>query len=151
MQGWAREFRSLVDRERLKEEDGVEYFLRTLRPKFLKGAQNVFLYRLFQYIRFRRGKLELLKWMPRYTIMLQRLRDAWMDLRDTTTVNSPYYAQEKAILQEAERIAAMTSDPRREPRALTDAECLSVIEQKKAKEHQDAFLSAYTRLPLPAV
>ena len=70
--------------------------------------------------------------------MLQRLRDAWMDLRDTTTVNSPYYAQEKTLLTEAERVTAMRE--RREPRPLSDDHCLLLIEQKKAEEHNQAFL-----------
>ena len=41
--GEATIWRRTLDREALKAEDGVEYFLRCLRPHFVKGNQAVFL------------------------------------------------------------------------------------------------------------
>ena len=58
------------------------YILKTVRPKFLKGMQNVFLFRLFQFMKLRRGKLDINRWLPKYQLMKQRLEDAWMDLLD---------------------------------------------------------------------
>ena len=42
LEGEALVYENILDRERLKQEDGVEYFKQTLRPYFVKGAQNVF-------------------------------------------------------------------------------------------------------------
>ena len=35
-------YKQTLDRDRLKTADGVEYFLKTMRPNFVKGVQNVF-------------------------------------------------------------------------------------------------------------
>ena len=43
------------------------------------GAHNVFLWRFDQFNRARRGSLEMVKWIGRISLSLQRLRDAWMD------------------------------------------------------------------------
>ena len=42
---------TIIDRAKLKEADGVDYFKKFLRPHFVKGAHNVFLWRLFQFSR----------------------------------------------------------------------------------------------------
>ena len=53
-------YKPMMDREKLKDkENGVQYFMDFLRPYFLKGVQNVFLYRLFQFMKLRRGRLEI--------------------------------------------------------------------------------------------
>ena len=50
-------YKPLLDRDKLKEKDtGVKYFLQEMRPRFVKGAQSVFLWRLFQFFYFRRGR-----------------------------------------------------------------------------------------------
>ena len=45
LEGEASVFKRLLDREELRQQNGrgVEYFKRTLRPHFVKGAQTVFL------------------------------------------------------------------------------------------------------------
>ena len=78
--GQAAIFRRTLDREKLKQENGVEYFLNTLRPQFLKGVQNVFLFRLFQFMRLRRGRRDIHQWLARYALMRKRLGDSWNDL-----------------------------------------------------------------------
>ena len=40
-------YKALLDRDKLKEKDtGVKYFLQEMRPRFDKGAQSIFLWRL---------------------------------------------------------------------------------------------------------
>ena len=64
--GEAAVYKPMLDRELLKnEETGVDYFLNTLRPHFVKGVQSVFLHRLFQFMRMRRGRIELTRWVPK--------------------------------------------------------------------------------------
>ena len=67
---------TFLNRERLKEGDGkgVQYFLDTLRPEFVKGVQNIFLYRLFAFMRLRRGRSEITKWLPTYELFRKRHR-----------------------------------------------------------------------------
>ena len=43
--GEAATYKPLLDREKLKQADGVDYFKSVLREHFVKGAQNVFLWR----------------------------------------------------------------------------------------------------------
>ena len=79
--GEAAVYKPMLDREMLKNEDsGVDYFLNTLRPHFVKGVQSVFLHRLFQFMKMRRGRIELTRWVPKYALMRKRLHDSWMDL-----------------------------------------------------------------------
>ncbi len=47
---------------------GIEYFLKTLRPNFVKGVQNVFLYRLMQFLNQRRDRLDIHRWIAKYEL-----------------------------------------------------------------------------------
>ena len=49
--GDAEMHKGLLNRESLRAENGVKYFKDTLRPNFIKGAQSVFLWRIYQFIR----------------------------------------------------------------------------------------------------
>ena len=69
--------------------EGVAYFKRFLRPHFIKGAQNVFLYRFMQFMKFNRGTMDLQKWMTRFQLTGNRLIESWMDLLPEVTVTSP--------------------------------------------------------------
>ena len=76
--GDAEMYKGLFKRESLRATDGVKYFRNTLRPHFTKGAQNVFLWRFYQFNRARRGSLEMVKWICRvFTVFaaLQRCLD----------------------------------------------------------------------------
>ena len=79
--GEAATHRPLLDRPQLKDKDlGVEYFLTTLRPHYIKGAVHVFLYRLFQFMKLRRHRLDYGRWIQKFVLMRKRLTDSWMDL-----------------------------------------------------------------------
>ena len=51
--GDAEVHKGLLNREYLRATDGVTYFRNTLRPHFIKGAHNVFLWRFYQFNRAR--------------------------------------------------------------------------------------------------
>ena len=78
--GDAEMYEGLLNREYLRAADGVKYFRDTLRPHFIKGAQSVFLWRFYLFTRSRRGNIELVKWIGKFSLHLKRLRDVWMDM-----------------------------------------------------------------------
>ena len=91
LEGEASVYRRLLDREQLREPNGrgVEYFKRTLRPHFVKGAQTVFLYRFMRFMKNNRGNGDLMKWMTRFQIDGRRLEESWMDLCPELDLTSP--------------------------------------------------------------
>ena len=90
LEGDAQQYKRLLDRDMLRDpHEGVHYFKRFLRPHFIKGAQNVFLYRFMQFMKFNRGTMDLQKWMTRFQLTGNRLIESWMDLLPEVTVTSP--------------------------------------------------------------
>ena len=90
LEGDAQQYKRLLDRDLLRDpNDGVHYFKRFLRPHFIKGAQNVFLYRFMQFMKYNRGTMDLQKWMTRFQLTGNRLIESWMDLLPEVTVTSP--------------------------------------------------------------
>ena len=91
LEGEASVYKRLLDREQLREPNGrgVEYFKRTLRPHFVKGAQTVFLYRFMRFMKNNRGNGDLMKWMTRFQIDGRRLEESWMDLCPELDLTSP--------------------------------------------------------------
>eukprot|EP00971_Amphidinium_carterae_P141788 2808754-Amphidinium_carterae.1 len=75
-------YRSVLDRDQLKAlaGAGVKYFLDTLRPYFIKNKQSVFLYRFFQVLKLHRGGQDINRWITRVEVILEKARNAWMDL-----------------------------------------------------------------------
>eukprot|EP00439_Symbiodinium_sp_Y106_P081956 s1004_g21.t1 len=70
----------LLVRERLKDpNNGVKYFKSFLRPLFVKGAANVFLYRFQQFMNLHRGNRDMLRWITRFQLSIQRMQEAWND------------------------------------------------------------------------
>ena len=76
-----------LNRESLRAEDGVKCFRDTLRPHFIKGAQSVFLWRFYQFTRARLGNIEIVKWIGKFSLLLNRLRNAWMDMLPVSTMS----------------------------------------------------------------
>ena len=76
-----------LDREPVKAAEGNKYFRDTLKPHFIKGAQCVFLWRIYQFTRARRGNIEMVKWIGKFSLLLKRLRDAWMDMLPLSTMS----------------------------------------------------------------
>ena len=67
----------------------MEYFKRTLRPHFVKGAQTVFLYRFMRFMKNNRGNGDLVKWMTSFQSDGRRLEESWMDLCPELDLTSP--------------------------------------------------------------
>ena len=78
--GEVEHLKALLDKEKLKDpENGVEYFLSTLRPLYVKGNEIVFLWRFFQLLTMKRsGHADLITWIPRVQIRRKRAFAAWM-------------------------------------------------------------------------
>ena len=79
--------KGLLDREPLRGTDGVKFFGDTSRPHFIKGAQSVFLWRFCQFTRATRGDIEMVKLIGKLSLLLKRLRDAWMDMIPLSTMS----------------------------------------------------------------
>ena len=72
--GEAAVYKRLLDRDdelRQPNGRGVEYFKRTLRPHFVKGAQTMFLYRFMRFMKNNPGNTDLMKWMTRFQILAE--------------------------------------------------------------------------------
>ena len=78
--------KGLFNRETLRSE-GVKYSKNTLRPHVVKGASGVFLWRFFQFIRAKRENIEMVKWIGKFSVLLKRLKDAWMDRLPMSSMN----------------------------------------------------------------
>ena len=65
----------------------MESSISTLRLHFIKGAQSVVLWILFQFIRAKRGDIEMVKWIGKFSLLLKRLKDAWMDMLPMSSMN----------------------------------------------------------------
>ena len=90
LEGDAQQYKRFLDRDMLRDpNEGVNYFKRFLRPHFIKGAQNVFLYRFMQFMKFNRGTMDLQKWMTRFQLTGNRLIESWMDLLPEPSVTNP--------------------------------------------------------------
>ena len=75
LEGEAAIHRRLLDRDRLKDPaNGVKYFKSFLRPLFVKGAANVFLYRFQQFMNMHRGNGDMLRWITRFQLSVNRNR-----------------------------------------------------------------------------
>ena len=71
-------YRGLPDNDRLGDpENGVNYFLQTLRPYFVKGAQNV----------------EFVTFISKFEILLRRLRASWMDTMPKVELTAEFHEQ----------------------------------------------------------
>ena len=74
-------------------DEGVNYFKNTLKKYFLKGATNVYLYRLLNFFNHRRQNLDFIIFTSKFEILLMRLKAAWMDLMPVFTAQSPSFRQ----------------------------------------------------------
>ena len=62
-------YKKMLDSEQLRNErNGIMYFKDTLRPYFVKGANNVFLWPFTQLFRTWRGNGEFVCWIARFEV-----------------------------------------------------------------------------------
>ena len=143
LEGDAQQYKRLLDREMLRDpQEGVNYFKRFLRPHFIKGAQNVFLYRFMQFMKYNRGTIDLQKWMTRFQLTGNRLIESWMDLLPEATVTSPeailFVAQKRQEhdrdQQERAEVAAASGTAPHVPVPWSDE--LALVAFKQYQEHR---------------
>ena len=103
LEGEVSVYKRLLDRDELRQPNGrgVEYFKRTLRPHFVKGAQTVFHYRFMKFMKNNRGNRDLMKWMTRFQIDGRRLAESWMDLLPELDLNAPAIQAEVTLRRTA--------------------------------------------------
>ena len=77
-------YKKLLDRKPLTSEDGVKYFMETVRLHFTRGFLSVFRRRCFSLFRARRENMEMVKWIEQMSLLLKRLKDSWMNMLPTT-------------------------------------------------------------------
>ena len=129
--GEAAVYKKLLDREILKSPEGVQHFKDVLRPNFVKGAQNVFLWRFFQLMRQHRGNMDFVKWIGKFTVVQKRVMEAWMDLLPQTTRQSPEYLEDVRHQNEINRVSGVN---------MLDSDAVVVYNawlQRRHQRHQD--------------
>ena len=135
--GSAIAFKPQFDKAKLKEEDGVEYFLDFLRPHHLKDADAVFLFRLVQYMRIHRGKQDFGSWVQKFDVMKLRLHEAWMCtldplvLKDGETMEVNY--------NEEVRACCKRERPQIEMGSLAEESKLALVKKWREHDHKDNF------------
>ena len=73
LEGEAAVYATLLDRDRLKDHDGVQYFKSTLREHFVKGREVVFLWRFLQLFKMNRGNRDFIGWLGRLQVHLKHV------------------------------------------------------------------------------
>ena len=131
LKGQAATYKDLLDRQRLKDTDGVEYFLKEMRPRFVKSANSVFLLRLFQFFYFRRGNKPLLDWIARFQILTKRLASAWMDLMEPYSRSNPEFQTRWATVNQTNAANGVS--------LLTEDEAWDLWMEEKKTQHQQGF------------
>jgi len=133
LSGEAVVYRSTLDREKLADKDnGVQYFMDTIRPHFLKGVQNVFLYRLFQFMKLRRGKLEINRWLAKYSLMRKRLMDAWNDLHTPMDPSRPVLERNEEVRELCRKKGLTMGD-------LSDQQRRDLLNEADKEDHLEQF------------
>ena len=127
LEGGAAIYKKILDRDALKNKDeGVLYFKRTLRPFFVKGRVNAFLYRFQQFMNLRRGSSDLMKWMSRFQIQLKRLEEAWGDT--LTPISDPAHDEVRQYTQ------SLSTEVRQ---AMTAAQILTAVNERRRQAHME--------------
>ena len=122
LEGEAAIHKRLLDRDRLKDKaNGERHFKSYLRPRFVKGASNVFLYRFQQFM------TDTLRWIARFQLSRSRMKEAWDDTYvPITELNHPEVrayvtslSQEDRATITAEEAVAQTNERLKRQHALT--------------------------------
>ena len=105
--GTAISFKKLLSNEMIADpENGVSYFLSTLRPHFVKDVEHMFLWRFLRFFKKTRGNYDITLWIPSWDITYRYLNDAWMDLAPVCSdMNDQGYRQK--VVMENNRITEL--------------------------------------------
>ena len=83
--------KELVDRERLKKKEGVDYLLDFLRERFISGRLQLFFFHYMKFTACRRVQQDLSDYLVSFQLHKKHVEDAWADLLDTPHVDSNEY------------------------------------------------------------
>ena len=113
LEGEAAIHKRLLDREKLKDKvNDKQYFKSYLRPLFVKGASNVFLYRFQQFMTLHRGSGDMLRWITRFQLSRARMQEAWDDTYvPITDVNNPEVRAYVSVLTQEQQNTINTIIP----------------------------------------
>ena len=92
--------------ESLRAEDGVKYFRDTLRHHFIIGAQSVFTWRFYQFTHARRGNIEMVKWIGKFSLLLPLVSSMREERRE-----KQYLVDVTQLNEERQRRNATALDP----------------------------------------
>ena len=85
--GVADKYQGVLNREARRAEGGVLYFRDKLSHHFVKGSQSVFLSRFHLFLRARRGNTEMVHWIGKFSLLLKRVKDSWMDMQPLSAMS----------------------------------------------------------------
>ena len=121
LEGEAAIHKRLLDREKLKDKvNGVQYFKSYLRPLFVKGASNVFLYRFQQFMTLHRGSGDMLRWITRFQLSRARMQEAWDDTYESRSSSICEYPDARTTEHHHSRRSTRSSKCEDEDSALED-------------------------------
>ena len=105
------------------------------RPRFVKGAQSIFLWRLFQFFYFRRGcGKSMLDWIGCFQVLTKRLKDSWMDMYEPYTRQGTAFTDFYSELQDQERSARVSRSDQ-----TTEDQAWETFKRQKESEHMKSF------------
>jgi len=123
--------------------EGLNYFKKFLRPHFIKGAQNVFLYRFMQFMKFNRGTMDLQKWMTRFLVFIKSniktQSQGSQETQDNSTTQAAMHSFERQVWMGAISIPS--------PSPCVNAQSDLKLDRKKITTHK--WLREELNPPLP--
>ena len=137
LEGDAARFKEFLDRDLLKQKNGrgVAYFKETLRARFLKSTQVVFLWRFLKFFEMHRRNEDFHPWLTKMALAFKKLKESWGDVFEPFTKDSPEFAAAK-LMGPGSRPSSASSRPsllRPQPKPKPKA---------KAKAHPKAAAAA---------
>ena len=134
-------YKAVLQHDLLQDPDeGVNYFKNTLKKYFLKGATNVYLYRLLSFFNHRMQNQEFLIFTSKFEIILVRLKAAWMDLMPVFTAQSFRQSVQDAFRKSGSGGKANMANENYDP---YDQACSGKGKGKKGKKGKSKFQYPY--------
>ncbi len=99
LEGDAARFKEFLDRDLLKQKNGrgIAYFKETLRARFLKSTQVVFLWRFLKFFEMHRRNEDFPPWLVKLALAFKKLKESWGDVFEPYTKNSPEFTAAKLL------------------------------------------------------
>ena len=114
LEGEAARYKEFLDRELLKQKGGrgVAYFKETIRARYLKSTQVIFLWRFMKFFEMHRRNEEFHSWLSKMALAFKKLKEAWGDVFEPYTASSPEFTAAKLLGHGSSRPSSAGSAPR---------------------------------------